>query len=303
MFLAVAASLLFVTIAPVEAQQYRGSGNNVIGTIGDLPTGKVTSRTSRSFGLNYSRLGLFGDAEVYPVYDGPNPYIYPLPSFGSRQDYTGISFEEYLEQVAKSYGHSVERYLSEFTFQNEYSMANGVPLYEGFQDLSQVAQYYRIGGLELIKTYFPDYASDNADELFKKISDEALKRVHENDFRAGGGFLPLGDPIDPQDVPPTFEPLPNDGTIGPDGEPYEPLPVPGEEDDTDDLNDTAALAAEVAQSSTLDQAAAASLAAETLGLSESSSASGSASVALVPEPATIGLLTLGAGAMLGRRRR
>lgn len=288
-FLAVSAVLLFVSATPTLAQQYAGSRNPLIGTVGDLDTSKLRSRVTSAFNLRFGPAGLFAGADVFDI-PSYKPFIYPLPNFSSSEDYTGVSFDDYLEQVARSYGHSIERYLGEFAFQNEYSMTNGVPLYEGYQDLGQVSNYLNIGGLNLVNTAFPDFASNSVSELLTKLNDIALRRIHERDFAAGGGFLPFDKPT-----------IPNDPQ---DDKPFIPLPVPGTPpapDTSTDNNDIANLANEIVGGGAL-----------TLNNTGSLNLEGNnivgenltvANVAVVPEPATLGLLALGTGLMLGRRRR
>ena len=101
--------------------------------------------------MSYRTLGLFRDAEVYPIYDPKNqpaPFIFPLPDFsGAGHDFSGMTFDEYVDFVASSYkSPSAGLYLFNFIYQNEYTAAFG---------------------------YVPDYS----EVIF----------VHEQDFVAGGG--------------------------------------------------------------------------------------------------------------------
>lgn len=263
--LVMSATLLFVSAAPALAQQYMHPGNSEIGTVGDLDASKVKSRVARTYNLQFGPAAIFAGSEVYDI-PSYKPFIFPLPNFGSNHNYTGVSFEEYLEQVARSYNQSIDEYLFGFITQNEYTVDTG---------------------------YIPNY--------------NEVIQLHQSDFRAGGGYVPLGEPTipnKPQDLPDEFEPLPNDGTIGPDGKPYEPLPTPGA--DATSLADDAALATEIAAGSTLNASGTSSLNLDG-GVLEVSSASQSsfsaANVAVVPEPASLCLLTLGTATLLGRRRR
>lgn len=212
--------------SPAEAQQYRGSGNSRVSTIGDMPSGLLKARVRRGYSLNFSNLGLFGDAEVYPVYDATNApayFIFPLPDFsGAGLDFTGMSFDSYLDMVARSYeSTSVGDYLLQFIYQNEFTAQTG---------------------------YTPQYSE--------------VIQVHQNDFLAGGGYLPLSGgptiPVDPDDLPVVDE--------------FEPF-----------FNPLTPVTPAAASASQGEQTAAA--------------------VAVVPEPATLALITLGAAGMLTRARR
>jgi hypothetical protein len=257
LFPVVAALLLLVAAAPVQAQWFDYyNTNSEIGTIGDLADSKIKSPVNKVYRLNFGASPLFAGSELY---DPPSfkPYIFPLPDFGSTNEYFGVSFEEYLNKVAGSYGLSLDTYLFQFQYQNEYTATYGyVP------QLSEVIQ------------------------------------VHQNDFVAGGGFLPFGDPTipqKPQDDPNEFEPL----------DPiFRPLPTGDDTTETEsDINNDANLASEIVGGGTvnIDESGTVTLDGNLLvGDSASQSA---ASVAVVPEPATLGLLTLGTGLLLGRRRR
>lgn len=266
MFLVAAAALFLVPATPTHAQFFAGTGNSRIGTIGDIDGSRLANRVNRSFGLNLSTLGLFGDAEVFPEFRPPRPFIFSLPNFSSSQDFTGVSFNDYLERVAGSFGLSVNDYLLQFQFQNEVSAAN-----PGF-----------------IPTF------------------QQVIQAHQSDFLAGGGFLPFAPPrvpADPRDKPGEFTPIEPIFTT-----PLIPATGAGSETDTTtDTNDVANLATEIVDGTlNIDDSGALTLSTGNVlveSTSANQSAASAANVAVAPEPATLGLLTLGTGMMLGRRRR
>lgn len=252
---AVAALLLLVSAVPVQAQQFDYfNTNSEVGTIGDMDDGKIKPPVNKVYRLNFGAAPLFAGSELY---DPPSfkPYIFPLPDFSSRNEYFDISFEDYLNQVASSYGLSLNDYLFQFQFQNEVTAEN------------------------------PDFIP-----TFQQVI-----QVHQNDFRAGGGFLPFDKPTipqKPQDDPDAFEPL----------DPiFRPLPTGDDTTETEsDINNDASLASQIVGGGTLTLDNTGSLTLE--GNNIVGEGLTVANVAVVPEPATLGLLTLGAVIMLGRRR-
>lgn len=260
---AAVSAMLTLTTAPADAQQATRNGNNRIGTIGDLAAGKLNPNIRRLRGLNFATLGLFGDAEVFGQFNAPRPFIFPLPDFsGAGLDFTGVSFDEYLTLVANSYRlTSSADYLLLFQFQNEVSALN------------------------------PDFVP-----TFNQVI-----QAHQQDFLAGGGFLPFGAPTIP--TPPAPEPEPF--------VPFEPVfttPLVPVTTVTQNTSSAGLLAAEIAPGDTLNIASPHELSLDLdTGLvvlaSASQPASPAANVSVVPEPATLGLLTLGATALLTRSRR
>lgn len=222
--------------APTFAQQYLGPRHQEIGTVGDLPAFLLKPGIkSTGLSLDFGPTGLFRDADVYD-FKLPDPFIFPLPGFAERGvDFTGKTFEEYLTYVANSY------------------------------DLVDYIDYlFRFQVQNSVTAEFPDFIP-SLDQVYS---------VHQQDFLAGGGYLPLpGEPTIP-------------------GEPYVELPDPTLPDITlpeppfDPLDDptipgASAIADEVTSSASQQMAAA---------------------VSVVPEPATLGLIALGAAGCLIRRR-
>ncbi len=261
-------ALITLGAAPVQAQQYAGTRNSRIGTLGDISANKINVKTSTTFGLNFRTLGLFGDSEGFGQFSFPRPFIFALPDFsGAGHDFDGVTFDEYLNFVANSYELSDSSdYLFRFQVQNEVSAAN------------------------------PGFVP-----TFQQVID-----AHQQDFVAGGGFLPLSGipvtPTNPDDLPAPFEPL---------GPPFTPFPTGAAADptgttdppDTTGTDDTSA-ATLLAGSGVLTGTELA----DALDLIEQGSASQAAAqqaanVAVVPEPATLGLLVAGATVLVGRRRR
>lgn len=238
----VAAAAMLMQTAPAQAQYRVGSGNSEIGTIGDIPTINLSPKIKQLPGLNLRPVGLFPDSEIYPYFDpdnAPAPFIFGLPNFGETMDFTGVTFEEYLETVARSYR------VQDLTYGTSFS---------------DVDVYFDLFTRQNEVTHeFPDFIPTFSQVL----------QVHQQDFLAGGGYLPIPNEtrqaVDPPEDPIEFEPFPNDGTIGFD--PIDPV-VPDS---------------------------------PFRGNSEEESTA--AAVSVVPEPATLGLLTLGAAACLSRRRR
>lgn len=179
--LVAAAALIIMPGTPAQAQRYRGTRNSEVGTIGDVSASKFSARTSRSYGISFTNLGLFVDSEVFVFPGAPSPFIFPLPDFsGSGWDFDGKTFDEYLDAVATNYRiSSAGEYLFRFQLQNEFSVAN------------------------------PDFLPPTFEQVLQ---------VHRNDFTAAGGYLPLGGlPTTPfvplpgdvaPDPDPPFTPLP-----------------------------------------------------------------------------------------------
>ncbi len=295
-YFVVPAVLLFASATPTLAQQFAGSQNSRIGTIGDLSSSKLRSRTASSFNLQLGPAALFAGSDVFniPSFRSFSPFTFPLPDFSGSQDFTDVSFGDYLQTLADRFNLAdAATYRSFFLAQNEFTLSNGgTPLFFLFGDLQQ--QFF--SAPSTIQPF-----------LITTLNNTAFDRLHQQAFLAGGGFLQFGPPTiptDPKDKPPVFVPLPNDGTIGPDGKPFVPFPVPGAETTTDtptDTNDVANLATEIVGGGTLNVDSTGSLTLE--GNSVVGESRTAANVAVVPEPATLGLLTLGTALMLGRRRR
>ena len=263
--LAAAAALILIPDTPAQAQRYRGGRNSVVGTIGDMPDSKFRAQTRRSFD-RFSTRGLFGGSEfLFEPFDR-RIFVYPMPVFSDAgHDFTGKSFDEYLNIVAGSYGlTNAGDYLFRFQVHNAFTIEFD---------------------------YVPTF-------------DEVLN-VHQTDFLAGGGYLPIpGDPTiptDPDDLPKPFEPI----------EPIftQPL-IPRDTADQDtgdagttvDVVETAALAADIA--ATLDDPATAQALLDAVAPASASQAAQQApAVAVVPEPASLALITLGAAGVLSRARR
>ncbi|GAB4197277.1 MAG: hypothetical protein Kow00105_11370 [Phycisphaeraceae bacterium] len=254
--LALTLVVMFVAAPTAQAQQFRGSGNSKIPTIAEMPGSKLKPRIRQSFGLNLRPLGLFRDAEVFD-FGTFRPFIFPLPNLSSREEFIDISFEEYLEKVAGSYGLDVGTYLTQFQFQNEFTAQN---------------------------------------PFFVPTFDQVID-VHRQDFAAGGGFLPLPEPTIPQ--PPAEEPAD-------DFEPLEPIfttpltPLTGTDSSTTTA-DVAALAQNIVGND-VPVGDGDGADAPILPVGASQSAAPVANVTLVPEPASLGLLSMGASLLLIRRR-
>ena len=266
----VAVSTLFtLALAPVQAQQYAGTANRRVTTTGDISSGKLKPKINPLRGLNFSTLGLFGDAEVFGQFNPPRQFIFALPNFAGRGlDFSNMTFDEYLSLVANSYELSDSSdYLFRFQVFNEVTAAN------------------------------PNFIP-----TFQQVLD-----AHRQDFVAGGGFLPLqGAPVtptNPDDLPAPFEPL---------DPPFTPFPTGATADTTGTNNspgntgtDTSA-ATLLADSGILTD----TQLNDAINLIDQASASSAsqtapqqaASVAVVPEPATLSLLVAGATALVGRRR-
>jgi PEP-CTERM motif len=224
------ASLLLIADQS-NAQQASFNGNVRVGTFGDISQGKLSARTRAFFGLRLGPGGLFGDAEVFGDFSQPRQFVFPLPNFsGAGLDFNGVTFQEYLQLVANSYEVAdINDYLFRFSFLNEISAAS------------------------------PGFIP----------SQDQIIQVHQNDFVAGGGFLPLPpDFITPDPILPT--PLVPPTDPGDDGVPL-PDPLPG--------------------GPIVPTSASSSLSAPAL------------SVSTVPEPASLALMSMGVGLMLRRSRR
>ena len=241
--LVLAVAALLVTTGSVQAQQYISANNSQITTVGDIASNKLKPDIYRFFGPQYGPSGLFADSEIFFIDFGPgSPFIFPLPEFSAAgHDFTGMTFEDYMLLVANSYElDNVNDYFLMFTYQNE------------------------------VTAEFPDFIPNYTQVL----------QVHQNDFVAGGGYLPLADPTIPG---PIYNPIPDDPTI-PDSDPddFTPLPddpiIPGDDDDGSFPRPESSASDEIAAS--------------TYSL-----------VSVVPEPASLGLMMLGAGALLARSRK
>ncbi len=265
--------LSLVAAYPVQAQQYRGSGNTKIRTIGDLKRSKIQLDAGIQTYLTFSTLGLFGDADSYAVYEAPNPFSFPMPDLsGSGFDFSEMSYEEYEKLIASAYHLSdVELYKNMFTGQNAYTLNTGNPLFYAYNDLVNMTYDINLyndyveaiqdydGYLQYGFSYFSYYyPNENPyDHYFKLLSDlegYAYDIVHKYDFINGGGYIPLdGDPVVPGDLIDD-----NDGF-----EPLDPIFTP---------------------------------------ITPASASQDEATSAVVPEPATLGLISLGLGGVLIRRR-
>ncbi len=261
--------LTLVAAYPVHAQQYRGSGNTRIATIGDLARGKLKSQTY----LSFSTLGLFGDAEAYLVYEPPNPFSFPMPDLSSKgYDFSDVAYEDYLQLLASAYRTpDTDTYTQMFIAQNAYSLNTGDPLFYAYNDLVNMTYDVNLyndyveaiqdydGYLQYGFSYFSYYYPDENpyEHYFQLLSDlegYAFDIVHKFDFINGGGYFPLeDDPINPDDL---FDPLDPPYIPDPDYTPITPV---------------------------------------TSSQSETTSA-------VVPEPATLGLVAFGLGGVLIRRR-
>lgn len=107
------------------------------------------------------------------------------------------------------------------------------------------------------------YPDENPATLFRDLNYEAFDRLHQADFMAGGGFYPFVDKAIP-------EPIVTDPFVPFEGDPVIPTTLD-------------AVQAEAA--------------------SASQSASQAAAVVAVPEPATLGLMTLGATMLMTRSKK
>jgi len=293
-----AMALLMVCSLPAEAQQYRGGGNNRIRSVGDIAPGKINPKVN----LRFRTQGLFSDSEVFGQFSAPRPFLFSVPNFAERGlDFSGLTFEEYLDVVANTYEmESGGEYFFRFGFANTLS-ARGELLYQTVPslvdevELAVETERQRI--LDVLEV--DSFAQIETDELRQLAKDQlefirfsegqarqsqALREVHENDYLAGGGFFRLvGDPTIPG---PVFPGLPGDPTVPDLPDPDFPgLPDPDAPDDPDFPGlPTDSLVAQ--DSGSLD---------EVVG-----SARG---VVFVPEPATLGLMVLGATSLLSRSRR
>ncbi len=289
---------------PVHAQQFAGFSNTRVATAGDLATGgKLNPRIRALPGLNFSTIGLFGDSEVFGQFSAPRQFIFALPDFsGAGLDFSEMTFDEYLNLVANSYelADSAD-YLARFTFQNPLS-TTGNFLFTDFPDLIAEFNGRRAGEvnrleaqfgvtdlnelppqlLSVINAQFQSFES----AVIQSLESRAAEVLHEEDFTAGGGFLKF-----------TERPAPTGGDVPLDG----PL-TPRGDGDTSDTSDDGQLASDIAP--IVDSLGGDNGGADiVVPTSASQGQTQAANVSVVPEPATLGLLALGATAMLVRRRR
>ncbi len=289
-----------VDVAPVQAQQYAGTSNSRQSSIGDIDQKKLNAQIEKLPGLNFGTIGLFGDAEVFVFPGAPRPFIYSLPQYAdSGLSFDGVSYNEYLNLVANSYGLTdTELYKYLFLNSNSFSVANQANFYQQYGDLVGIHQLflsdfsafqatYNLGTETLVRYLTDPFA------LPSDLNDAAFDRAHQLDFLAGGGYFPLPntpitpntDPVDP----PEFEPFPTNDPVATD-------------ETADPAADTsAATLLEGADVLTDDELA------DALDILNQASASQDAAdsapvVSVVPEPATLGLLLAGATALIGRRR-
>lgn len=287
--IAAAMTVVSVTV-PARAQQYRGPSSLDIGTIGDL------SKRLIDPGFKNTRLELnFGPTRLYPgsetyFYDRPDFVAIPIPHFADYgYDFSDYTFGEYLNFVANSYKiANAADYYAKFSYLNEYTVtgqyllfasdslsaqfesdrASYISYYEnyfGVTDLSQLSPDVYSYAISLLNTALTADANN--------LEPQAILAVHQEDFIAGGGYIPLpGEATVPSDPFPTLD----DPTI-----PDVPDPAPP---DFTPFPDPAA----TAETQTADAVT-------------SSESRQPASVA-VPEPATLGLLSLAAAGCLIRRR-
>jgi PEP-CTERM motif len=267
--IAAVSAMITLTASTADAQQVARNGNRKVSTIGELQRGKLNPNIRRLRGLNFSTLGLFADSEVFGQFNAPQPFIFPLPDFsGAGLDFTGVSFDEYLTLVANSYELTDSSdYLFRFQFQNEVSAVN-----PGF-----------------VPTF------------------DQVVQAHQQDFVNGGGFLPFADPTNPtvpEPKPDPFVPLDPIFTT-----PLIPKTPVASASDSSPVASAGLLAAEIANASadpdTLAPASAslAESTASNLTLGNWNPGTPAGAVSVVPEPATLGLLALGATVLMARSRR
>ncbi len=310
------AAVLCLAPAPAQAQQIVGNGNSRVGVNGEnIIFGKLRAPTSRQFGFNsglsFSTLGLFGDADPF-AFNFPSPFIFPLPVTGQFDDeqFIGVSFEDYMLNVAKSFGFDdADQYKDAFLATNNFTLLNRAPLF--FSDDALKAQWDSEGDDFRDRTFsqqvidqFPDLVSLQVNDFkstrISLFDDEAFKREHEQDFLDGGGFLVFN--VIDDGVPPDFVPFDPVGNVFPPILP--PAPI-----DTGDGGDGDTLSQEQIQQIADDAAPNSTEPGITNGVEAVFAAPSSASLALpathniVPEPATLGLLALGIAPLLGRSRR
>jgi len=280
-FAAVASLLMLADHA--DAQQLITNSNPTVGTFGDISQSKLRARVNSAFGLRLGPGGLFGDAEVFGNFSQPRPFIFPLPDFaGAGLSFADATFAEYLDLVVQTYGLPDEAaYKNIFLAQNVFSVTNNLPFFFTFPDLQQ-----RWFG-------FPDSVKPL---VLSSLNDTAFDRFHKSDFRTGGGFLPASETETPGADP-------ADG-VGPQL-PKDPfgLPIipPGPTDTTDDTTD------DTTTDPIFMPFPEPTIPTLPGGLTSSSlsapTPAPTASVSLVPEPATLGLMSLGITLILKRSRR
>ncbi len=305
-----AATLLVLTTTPAQAQQFSGFRNSRVGTLGDLSSIKLRPLIRPLPGLSFSTLGLFGDAEAFRPFEAPDLFIFAIPNFsGAGLDFNGVTFDEYLNLVANSYEVSDrDIYKNAFLFNNSYSVANNRNFFNFYDDLTGVFDLFLTDRQAFFDANPQLTANDrirftlDPSALPSDLNDAAFNRIHAGDFLAGGGFFPLsGDPVtptNPEDVPPPFEPIDPVFTT-----PLIPKTAgAGDSDTNTDTSSAGELAGIIGDSTGLTLDDTTGLAAVPASASQAAAAP-AASVSVVPEPATLGLLAVGSLALFGRSRR
>ncbi len=303
-------ALPVLAATPAQGQFFTGFSNTRIATAGDMATGgKLNPRIAQLPGLNFSTLGLFGDAEVFGQFSFPRPFIFALPDFsGAGLDFTETSFNEYLTLVANSYRIAdTDTYKNSFLFTNSFSITNNRNFFGFYDDLQGAFDLFQadLGAFlnanpQLTVNERIRFATDPT-ALPSDLNDAAFNRIHGADFLAGGGFPGFGAPFTPT------------GTVGDSSVPLPgPLTPPGDADDSgtgSGSTDTAGIsefAAAIAPvDDGLDDGSPGDGDTEFLAAASASQAqpTPAANVSVVPEPATLGLLAMGGFALLGRSRR
>ena len=309
------AAMASLDVAPAQAQQYAGTRNSKQGTIGDLSASKLSSRVERVHNLRFGTMGLFVDAgadDPFRPFEIPNPFIYALPNFsGAGLNFDGMTFDEYLTLVANSYENTNSgEYLSGFAFRNasafngELLFPNSPSLLNEFNvrndnQLDQFRDQFGVSDLNDLPPEILPFVNDQYQQfrssLFQELEGRALLRLHEEDFLAGGGYLPLPtDTVTP--VIPVEEPTePTEPTEPP---VFDPFPTGTDTSAATLLENSGVLSGDdlTGALDILNQAGGSQ--------SESQASSQSAPAAsTVPEPTTLGLLVAAGTALIGRRRR